>query len=118
MTEKPNADDYQLTICGARDLTAADRARCIAIIREGEAVDPVSAERELPASQRLAIARRGDEIVGVGVIKRKRTGYAARVANKSGHQFDTATPELGYVAVAGDHQGHAALRPDRRRACG
>lgn len=105
MDDRPCTPEYQVTVCAAGDLSYYDRARCIAIIAEGEAVDPVSAARELPVAQRVAIARRGDEIVGVGVIKRKRTSYAAGISKKSGHDFDAATPELGYVAVAKHHQG-------------
>jgi len=105
MTDKPSTDDYQVTVHAAGDMSAADRARCLEIIKEGDAVDPASAARELPAAQRIVIARCGEEIVAVGVVKRKRARYAASVAKKSNFQFAAGTPELGYVAVASNHQG-------------
>jgi hypothetical protein len=67
-------------------------------------VDPDSAAAELPRAVAVAVARRGDEIVGVGAIKRVRTDYAARRADLSGAPFNPDTPELGYVAVDGNHR--------------
>jgi len=96
---------YEIKSCSPRELTAADLAGCIAMIKSGDAVDPDSAAAELPRAIMVAVARWGDVLVGVGAIKRARTAYAARIADRSGAAFKPDTPELGYVAVHGSHQG-------------
>lgn len=69
-------------------------------------MDWQSARRELPLAYALAIAWKGNEIVGVGAIKRQRRRYAAGVATKSGIEFPPETLELGYVAVSPEHREH------------
>jgi hypothetical protein len=81
-------------------------AACIAIIKGGEAVDWISAKRELPLATALALAWQHKQIVGVGALKRERREYAADVAAKSGVDFPPETLELGYIAVAPEHRGH------------
>jgi hypothetical protein len=78
----------------------------VAIIKKGDAVDPESAERELPLARALAVVRKGDEIIGIGAIKRLRRGYASMVSERSGKEFPSQTPELGYVAIHPDHRGN------------
>lgn len=73
---------YEVTNCVPDDLSNAEIESCVAIIRNGGAVDPESAEGELPHASALAVARRGAEIVGVGAIKRIRPRYASGVAQK------------------------------------
>lgn len=97
--------NYDVTACAAADLDEEDRAACVAIIKSGEAVDPESAEAELPRASVVAVARRAKQIVGVGAIKRIRPGYAFDKAYKSGVTFAPDTQELGYVAVDPAHQG-------------
>jgi len=77
---------------------------CVKIIKDGGAVDHHSAARELRRAAVVAIARNRDEIVGVGVIKRARPWYAARIAERSGVSFQTDMKELGYVAVDSEHR--------------
>jgi hypothetical protein len=101
---------YEVKSCVPGDLSDAEIAACTAIIGSGNAVDRNSAAVELPRAAVLAIAWAGDKIVGVGVIKRVRTGYAARIAKRSGVAFDPSTPELGYVAVDGDHGNRGLSR--------
>jgi predicted GNAT family N-acyltransferase len=98
-------DRYEIKTCSPGELTAADLTACIALIKSGNAVDPNSAAAELPRAIVLAVARRGEQLVGVGTIKRARPGYAARIAARSGATFKPDTPELGYVAVDSHHQG-------------
>lgn len=98
--------DYQVSRCAPCDLSKDDLAACVAIIKTGDAVDPESAERELPLAQAVAVVRKDGQVVGVGAIKRIRRGYASIVAERSGSDFSSQTPELGYVSVAADHQGH------------
>src|SRR5258708_31831686 len=93
--------EYEVESCASADLEPAEFAACLVIIGSGEAVDRDSVAVELPRAAVLAIARTAGKIVGVGEVKRVRTGYAARIARRSGATFDPATPELGYVAV--DH---------------
>jgi len=108
-TDMADDDDelrnYDVTACAVADLNEEDRAACVAIIKSGEAVDPESAEAELPRASVVAVARRAKQIVGVGAIKRIRLGYASDKAYKSGVTFAPDTPELGYVAVDPAHQG-------------
>src|SRR5258706_1496089 len=94
---------YLVSAAAPRDLTEAEMARCVTIVMNGEAVDPASSEIELPQATVLAIVRKGQEIVGLGAIKRVRMGYAAQVAKRSGHEFPPETPELGYVARVPSH---------------
>jgi GNAT superfamily N-acetyltransferase len=97
---------YEVKLSVPGELDELQRAACVAVIRKGNAVDPNSAARELPRAGVLVIAYAGQEIVGVGVIKRPRPAYAEKIAHESGVPFPPDTLELGYVAVAPDHQGH------------
>lgn len=98
--------DYSVKLNSPKAVSAADFDACVAIIKTGDAVDWESARAELPLASALAIARKGEEIVGVGAIKRERRRYAAGVATKSGFVFPPETLELGYVAVSPEHRGH------------
>lgn len=93
--------EYEVTSHAPGDLTDGELGACIAIVNRGDAVDPESADEELGRSEVIAIARKGADIVGVGAIKRVRTGYASKIASsmKSGWSFDPNTLEVGYVAV-------------------
>lgn len=109
MSEKSKSSEqqgYDVIACAPGELSSQELARCVAIIREGEAVDPRYAAVELPRARALAVACKGTEIVGVGAIKRLRPDYAARKGRESGHAFDKNMPELGYVAVDPQHRGH------------
>jgi GNAT superfamily N-acetyltransferase len=97
--------DYLVGKVDAGELTTKVVSECIAVIKQGEAVDWQSAKRELPLATAVVIARKGSQIVGVGAIKRERRQYAADVSKKSGFKFPLETPELGYVAVEPEHQG-------------
>ena len=97
---------YAVTTPAANKLGPSEIAACLAIIKTGEAVDLMSAKRELPLARVIALAWKDKQIVGVGAIKRERREYAARVADKSGVEFPPETLELGYVAVAPEHRGH------------
>jgi len=92
---------YEVGTCSA--LTEQELAECVEIIRKGGAVDADWARQELPCAK-VVVARRGNRIVGLGAIKRVRAGYAAGIAEKSGVDFDTTMPELGYIAVAPEHR--------------
>src|SRR5713101_4242062 len=98
MTEA--ASDYKVALC-TRELDEADLGRCVTIIRAGGAVDVDSTK--LRAATALALAKNGDEIVGVGSVKPVRTAYATCIAKKSGFDFPSETRELGYVAVDAPH---------------
>jgi predicted GNAT family N-acyltransferase len=100
MTEA--ASDYRVALW-IRGLDEGDLNRCVAVIRAGGAADVDSTK--LRAATVLALAKNGDEMVGVGSIKPVRTDYATRIAKKSGFDFPPETPELGYVAVDAAHRG-------------
>jgi predicted GNAT family N-acyltransferase len=103
--ENNDGENYEVKELSSRDLVAKDLAACIAIIKQGDAVDWESAAKELPRATALAIVYKGAQIVGIGAIKRERRTYAARVSNNSGVSFPPETLELGYVAIALDHRG-------------
>lgn len=109
MTEPKNDElDYRVETCTLGELGAAEIARCIEIVIEGEAVEnPESVKRWLPRSDVLAVVWRGNEIVGVGAIKPGRPGYAASIAQESGYGFPADMPELGYIARDAAHKGHS-----------
>jgi predicted GNAT family N-acyltransferase len=106
------AAEYEVTSYAPGDLTEGELGACIAIIKRGDAVDPESADEELGRSEVIAIVRKGADIVGVGAIKRVRTGYASTIARsrKSGSSFDPNTLELGYVAVDAQHRKRGLSR--------
>lgn len=97
---------YAMTTPAAGKLGPSEIAACLAIIKTGEAVDLMSAKRELPLATAIALAWKDKQIVGVGAIKRQRCEYAAGIAEKSGVEFSPKMLELGYVAVAPEHRGH------------
>lgn len=86
-------------------LNHAEIEQCIAVIKEGEAVDVNSARKEIPLGMVAALVREGPQIVGCGFIKRKRSWYANGVIEHSGFEFDPNLHELGYVAVTSTHRG-------------
>jgi hypothetical protein len=77
---------------------------CLSVIKEGDAVNLKFAEKELPQAVVVAVKREGQNLVGVGAIKRKRPDYSSKIAKNSGFSFDQNMHELGYVAVKKSHQ--------------
>jgi GNAT superfamily N-acetyltransferase len=96
--------DYDVKECVPSNLSTIEIEKCVLIITQGDAVGPEFATVELPRTNVMAVARKGFEIVGVGAIKRNRTGYASGIAKKSGFAFDNNISELGYVAVDENHR--------------
>jgi hypothetical protein len=97
---------FAVSLVVPASLTTEEIAECIDVIKQGDAVDLVSAKRELPLATTLAVVRAGGKIVAVGAIKRERQAYALKTARDSGVSFPPETLELGYVAVLPDHRGH------------
>jgi hypothetical protein len=89
------------------DLSFDEIEACVAVLKEGCAVNIKTAEHELPQSVMVGVARIGEKIVGVGAIKRERPNYASRIVSavRSGFPFDLKMNELGYVAVLKTNQG-------------
>jgi hypothetical protein len=90
------------------DLSPDEIKAIVAVLKEGDAVDFIMAETELPQAVTVAIVRVGKDVIGVGAIKQQRPPYATKIASAkcSGFSFDTRMHELGYVAVLKAHQGH------------
>jgi hypothetical protein len=65
-----------------------------------------SVNTELPFATLIVVAHHGDQIVGVGAIKRVRPDYTSKIAQRSGVFLDPDTPDLGYVAVDSTHRGN------------
>jgi GNAT superfamily N-acetyltransferase len=99
------AKDYDVRACAIGGLSANDCRRCVELVAAGGAV--TVNEAKLRAATSFVLARSGNDIVGVGTIKRIRPQYAVDIAdrNKSGYAFPPKTPELGYVAVDPEHRG-------------
>lgn len=96
------AQEYSVKACAPVDLSDAELATCVEIVKDGGAV-AMSLEK-LQNVRMLAVARKAGMIVGVGAIKRDRPDRAADIARRSGFGFPEETPELGYVAVAPQHR--------------
>jgi len=90
-------DDIQC-FAGSR-LSEKDRAACISLIVEGGAVKLTKAEVGLPQAKVVAINRVGQEIVGVGAIKRWSPQRASILAGESEFPLDPHSHELGYIVV-------------------
>jgi len=86
--------DYKIGLRQRDSLSPDELESCCAIVRCGGAVDPESAETQIPKATAVVIAQAGNQIVGVGVIKRRRQKYATGVAAKSGFKFDPKILEL------------------------
>lgn len=96
---------YEVRVCRPAELSATELEECIAIIRDGSAVDPRSAAIEVPRATAVALVKVGENVAGVGAIKRLRERYAATISQRSRFTIDVDALELGYVAVHKEHQG-------------
>ena len=67
---RKTAQEYSVSACVPGDLSDAELATCVEIVRDGGAV-AISLEK-LQNARMLAVARKGGVIVGVGSIKRDR----------------------------------------------
>jgi hypothetical protein len=61
-----------------KDLSPDEIKACLVVLKEGDAVDVKTAERELPRAVTVAVARVGEDVVGMGAIKRQRPLYAKK----------------------------------------
>jgi hypothetical protein len=86
------------------ELSDKDIEACISLLKDGGGVNPRTMAMELPHAMLLAIIREGNEIVGVGAIKRKRPKYARLIGKKSGFHFNSKIHELGYIALKESHR--------------
>jgi GNAT superfamily N-acetyltransferase len=94
--------EYSVKVCAPGDLSEAELATCVEIVKDGGAVG-ISLEK-LQNARMLAVARKAGMIVGIGSIKRDRPDRAADIARRSVFGFPQETPELGYVAIAPQHR--------------
>jgi hypothetical protein len=101
-TAPRKTQEYSVSACVPGDLSDAEFATCVEIVRDGGAV-AISLDK-LQNARMLAVACKGGVIVGVGSIKCDRPDRAAEIARKSGFSFPKETPELGYAAVAPQHR--------------
>ena len=86
---------------------SSELATLLRLLKDGGAVDVVSAELEIPHATALYVLLHEGAVVGLGTIKQEREWYAERVqsAEKSHHPFNVKMLELGYVVVADEHGG-------------
>ena len=98
--------DNAVMIRRPSQLTDTERMECVALIAEGDAVDRVFVKKWFPLSIAVALKLSGAEIVGIGVIKPIRQGYAKTVAKRSGFELDPEMHEIGYITVREDHRRH------------
>lgn len=98
---------YSVTLCKPSELSSAEQERCMALVREGSAIQNERyIQQNLPNAKALAVVRASNgEIVGFGALKASNPVHAKTVCNRSGHIFDYNMTELGYVAVDENHRG-------------
>jgi GNAT superfamily N-acetyltransferase len=94
--------ELQWTVKITKRLSAAESTQCINILRDGDAVDTVTAKRGLDVAIKIAVAKSGREIIGLAVLKTDRPAYASKIAASSGSSIKKGAIELGYVAVRSD----------------
>lgn len=92
----------QWTIKIAKRLSAAESTQCMQILRDGGAVDTITAKRGLDVANKIAVAKSGRDIIGLAVLKADRPAYASKIAGSSGSSIEKSAIELGYVAVRSD----------------
>jgi GNAT superfamily N-acetyltransferase len=102
VTESKAPIEPQWTIKITKRLSAAESVQCIHILRDGDAVDTVTAKRGLDLANKIALAKSGREIIGLAVLKADRPTYASKIAASSGSSIKKGAIELGYVAVRSD----------------
>ena len=91
-------DDIQC--CSGISLSREKLEACISLIKDGGAIkNLITAEAGLPQARVVAINLMGQEIVGVGAIKRWNPQRASTLAGKSESTLDPHSHELGYIAV-------------------
>jgi GNAT superfamily N-acetyltransferase len=78
---------------------------CAEILKEGAAVDVGSARRGLGSAKKIALAKKGKEIIALATLKAFRPKYAAKIAQQSSAAIERDTLELGYVAVRQAYRG-------------
>ena len=98
-----------VTVGCPSQLTEAETSECVALIAEGDAVDPDAAERWFPLSTVVAVKRSGADIIGVGVIKPARD-YTETMARRSRAELHPETHELGYIVVKKEHRRQGISR--------
>ena len=96
-------EGYMLVRCDPAELSPNMIDAVIAVLQAGGAVDVNSARDAIPAATALFLLLYRGELVGLGAIKGGRPWYARRVQERSGHAFDQAMLELGYVSVCPGH---------------
>ena len=96
--------DNAVMIRRPSQLTEPERRECVALIAEGDAVGRAFVKKWFPRSIAVALKLSGAEIVGIGVIKPVRRGYAKTVAKRSGSELDPEMHEMGYITVREDHR--------------
>jgi hypothetical protein len=101
-TEPQAPVGLQWTIKIAKRLSPAESTQCMRILRDGGAVDTVTAKRGLNVADKIAVAKSGREIIGLAVLKADRPAYASKIAASSASSIRNDAIELGYVAVRGD----------------
>jgi GNAT superfamily N-acetyltransferase len=97
--------EFSVRVCKATELSVADMARAIEIVKAGAAVDTARLGSNLLASEWTALVSCGSDLAGVGVIKGERKNYLLRVAKKSDYSIGLDCRELGYVAVSPSYRG-------------
>ena len=100
-----DAEEYDVKLSAAGDMTTTDIAACVAVIKKGEAVD-WSRQQEAAARYSACDCLQGRADRRRGSCQRERRKYVAGISSKSGVEFPPDTLELGYVAVDHDHRNN------------
>ncbi|QYK40241.1 MAG: GNAT family N-acetyltransferase [Paracoccaceae bacterium] len=99
-----------LTVTTPEDMTKAERAEFIALVKEAGEVDPKTLPRLVDEAVALVTIYDGETLIGTAALKRPSADYRKKTFKKAGEGAgEAAHPlELGWVHVHNDYecQGH------------
>jgi predicted GNAT family N-acyltransferase len=100
-------DSQEPTVVARSELENKHRLEeFVELVKDGGAVDPESVKKKLPKVVTVAFIEHNGKMIAVAAKKKPNQNNAARISKSSGYQLSQDIPELGYVAVAHDYQGH------------
>ncbi len=99
-------DNYLIKEHLTESLSDKQLNRMMDLVKQGGAVDPPSVDQRFKNCHLIVAAYSGDEVVGVGTIKRSRHLYNKKISKRSSATLDRYVRELGYIAIHESHSGH------------
>jgi hypothetical protein len=101
MPEKTKSPEREWTVSlVTKVLSETEMKDCMALLKDGGAVDVAAAKRGITAAKKLMIARETGSIIGLAAIKKTRPTYAAKIPRDSSAIIEAGADEVGYIAVS------------------